>query len=459
MQPKKTLEIVMVIICVVVFWAIPIFCPSTYVFASDRTKTYEKLRFITDVLEVLEKNYVDEINEEKLLEKALEGLAAGLDAHSQFLPPEAQENLIHEIKGEISGVGLEINQKENQIVVIAPIEGTPAYRAGIQTGDVIMQVDDKSMKNAMIWEATKLLRGKKGTTVKVVIFRPSSGEVLPITLKRDNFPIESVKSALLKPGYGYVWITNFQERTTADLKKAVISFEKETALKGLILDLRDNPGGLLDQAIGVSDFFLSEGEIVSMRGRDKEKKQTIYATKEGTRNDFAMVVLINGGSASASEIVAGALQDQKRAVLLGTTSFGKGSVQTVHPLAEGYALRYTVARYYTPNGRSIQAEGIKPDIEVPNRFVKGLDKPFHLKESDLQNHLTSENEKKPEKKLVSDKQEKSLNDEDRKVVEEIIRSRQKPTDPEKLLQDNQIKTAFEVLTGHVILSQKGNLVP
>jgi len=452
MQHTKNPKMVMVIICVIVFWAIPIFCPATVVFASDRTKIYEKLRFITEILDVLDKNYVDDIDEAKLLEKALEGMVSSLDAHSQFLPPEAQGDLMHEVKGEISGVGLEINQKDKQIVVIAPIAGTPAYRAGIQTGDVIIQVDDKSMKNAMVWEATKLLRGKKGTTVKVVILRPSSGEVIPLTLTRDVFPIDSVKSTLLQPGYGYVWITNFQERTTADLKKALSAFEKEGTLKGLILDLRDNPGGLLDQAIGVSNLFLSEGEIVSTRGRDKEKKQTIYATQEDTKNDFAMVVLINGGSASASEIVAGALQDQKRAVLLGTTSFGKGSVQTIYPLAEGYALRYTVARYYTPSGRSIQAEGIKPDIEVPHRFVKGLDRNLFVKEADLQNHLVSENENKS----ALDKQPKSLTEEDRKMIEETIRSRQKPTDPEKLLQDNQIKTALEVLMGHNILSRKAN---
>ena len=282
--------------------------------------------------------------------------------------------------------------RDGYVTVISPIEGTPAYRAGIKAQDRIIKVDGKPTKD--LRSAVTMMRGPKGTEVVVTILREGAAGPMDFKLTRDVIPIESVRALEIKPGYGYVRVTNFRDKTTEDLEAALKKFETaETPLKGLVFDLRDNPGGLLNQAVEVSDLFLEEGIILSIKGRQNTHTKVFKATPTPSGRDYPMVVLINGGSASASEIVAGALQDHQRALILGTTSFGKGSVQTVESLRDGYGLKFTIARYYTPSGRSIQAKGIEPDImvprQVPDEKTEGAEERI-VKEKDLKNHLEAE---------------------------------------------------------------------
>ena len=359
------------------------------------SETYEGLKLFSDVIAEIENNYVESVETKKLIEKAIEGMVHSLDPHSSFLPPEAFDDLQTETKGEFGGIGIVITMRDGRLTVISPIEGTPAYKAGVQAQDIIIKVDGEATKDMMLWEAVKKMRGEPGAPVEISIYRKGESEIIELTLVRAVIPLDSVRSLTLKPGYGYLWITNFRENTTDEVKKALKGLETENSpLKGLILDLRDNPGGLLDQAVKVSDIFLETGTIVSIKGREGKESEEYKAHQNIGSNDYPIVLLINGGSASASEIVAGALQDNHRALVLGTTSFGKGSVQTVRPLRDGYALKYTIARYYTPSGRSIQAKGIEPDIELKYRMIddtvleKGDD--HRIKEKDLLNHLEKE---------------------------------------------------------------------
>jgi carboxyl-terminal processing protease len=394
---------------------------------------YRELEVFSDVLNLIQQNYVEEVEPKDLIEDAIEGMVNGLDPHSAYLPPEAFEELQADTKGEFGGIGIVITKEEGKITVISPIEGTPAYEAGIQTGDAIIGVDDKSTKNMSLWEAVKLMRGPVGEPVKITVFREGEKEALVFDLKRDLIPVKSVKYAMLKNNCGYILITSFKEKTAEELKDAYDALTAKKDLKGLILDLRSNPGGLLDQAVSVSDFFLRQGAIVSIKGKDPKDVTEYNAQNNGTEGNYPIVVLINGGSASASEIVAGALQDHKRGVVLGTSSFGKGSVQTVRPLKNGSALKYTIARYYTPNGRSIQAEGIIPDIKL--EYVKAEEKDDEkdikiLKESDLINHLESEDEESEEK---PEKEKNLIHSDDIKI--------------EVLEKDNQVQHALNMLVG------------
>jgi len=369
--------------------------------------TYQSLKLFSDVLEEIEANYVDAVDSEKLIQNAIKGMVSSLDPHSAFMPPEAFDELQDDTKGEFGGIGIVITMKDGILTVISPIEGTPAYKAGIMAGDVIVKINGESTRDMALWESVKMMRGPTGGEVVLTIVREGEPEPLEYTLKRDIIPMESVRSTSLKPGYGYIWITNFRDNTADDVKKALDTLESGgTPLKGLIMDLRNNPGGLLNQASEVSDIFLDKGTIVSIKGRLEEHTEVFEAHPDKKSRKYPIVVLINGGSASASEIVAGALQDQKRALILGTTSFGKGSVQSVKPLKDGFGLKYTIARYYTPNGRSIQAEGIKPDIEVEFALVedkeeKKTETAFDrmISEKDLKNHLKPEMEKKKIDKL------------------------------------------------------------
>ncbi len=413
--------------------------------AAYSEETYKGLKLFSEVIELVEKNYVDPVEPEKLIEKAIEGMVQSLDPHSQFLPPEAFEELQVDTRGEFGGIGIVITVRDKVLTVISPIEGTPAYEAGILAGDQIIKVDGEPTKDMALWEAVKKMRGPKGTKVVITIAREGEKEPLDFDLVRDIIPIESVKSLSLRPGYGYIWVTNFQENTTEDLYKAVTGLmDAETPLKGLILDLRDNPGGLLNQAVSVTDLFLKEGEIVSIKGRRERNTKSFSARADDADFSFPMVVLINGGSASASEIVAGALQDHKRALVLGTTSFGKGSVQTVESLRDGYGLKFTIARYYTPSGRSIQAQGIVPDIEVKRRVVppEETDNPIHrLKEADLKNHL--EPDARPADSNPAQPEEKTPNG-------EIPKTRHSPLEMERLMKDFQVKRALEILVSYDI---------
>jgi len=413
---------------------------------ADSEETYKGLKLFSDVIEIVEKNYVEDVDSKELIEKAIQGMVGSLDPHSQFLPPEAFEDLQVDTKGEFGGIGIVITMRDGVPTVISPIQGTPAYRAGIKAGDMIIKVDGESTKELMLWESVRKMRGPKGTEVVITIFRQGSQETLDFTLVRDIIPIESVKWVVLKPGYGYIWITNFQDNTTDKLEAALKELESlDPPMKGLILDLRDNPGGLLNQAVSVSDLFLEEGNIVSIKGRQKKNTKKFRATPNDVARDYPMVVLINGGSASASEIVAGALQDHNRALILGTTSFGKGSVQTVESLRDGYGLKFTIALYYTPNDRSIQAQGIEPDIEVLPAELPTADETARrtLKEKDLRNHLEAIPGKQEDAPAKEEKTPKPKGN-------SLPKNPHGPLSTEKLMTDYQVQRALEILTGYDI---------
>jgi len=331
-------------------------------------KTYEKLKVFTDCLELVTKNYVEDVKTEDLITGAIEGMLNSLDPHSAYLDPDMYRELRVETKGSFGGLGMEIAIKDRILTVIAPIEDTPASRAGIHAGDKILKINEESTKGLSLMECVKRLRGPKGTKVTITIIREGFTETHDITIVRDIIKIQSVKFKTLEKGYGLLRISQFQEKTIGDARRALEALQRENpegGLSGLILDLRNNPGGLLDQAVEVSDLFLDSGVIVTIKGRDAEEKTAFNAHKEGTMPPWPIVVLVNQGSASASEIVTGALQDYGRAVIMGSKTFGKGSVQTIIPLDDGSGIRLTTARYYTPKNRSIHEQGIEPDIPLP----------------------------------------------------------------------------------------------
>jgi carboxyl-terminal processing protease len=382
-------------------------------------------------------------------------MVQSLDPHSALLPPDAFEDLQIDTKGKFTGIGIHITMQDGFVTVISPIEDTPAYNAGIKARDRIIKVDGQPAKD--LREAVKMMRGPKGTKVTVTILREGEKKPLDFELVRDVIPIQSVKSILIEPGYGYVRLSNFTGSTTDELEKALNELENsEVPLKGLIFDLRNNGGGLLNQSIKIADLFIDEGDILSIKGRNKKNTKVFKASPSSIKRDYPMVVLINGGSASASEIVAGALQDHKRALILGTTSFGKGSVQTVETLRDGSGLKLTIARYYTPNDRSIQAKGIEPDIYLKFRRLnpeeiskkeEGL-----LKEKDLENHLEAEPSRV--KKPDSDSQNKEETDKDSKMQDAELRVG--PLTREALQSDNQAMRALELLRGYEIFKTLAN---
>ncbi len=330
-------------------------------------ETYRQLEIFSRVLNLVQHHYVEEVDTTTLVQGAIKGLLAALDPHSSYLPPDDFKELQTETSGSFSGIGIEVTIRDDTLTVVSPIEGTPAARAGIRAGDAIIAIDGEPTDDMTLMEAVKRLRGPKGTEVTVTIHRQGWQEGREITVERDVIPLVSVKSTILEPGYAAIRITNFQAHTANDLLRALEELATENEIKGLVLDLRNNPGGLFEQAIEVADVFLREGIIVSTRGRTEAETTVYRAHASDTTYAMPMVVLVNAGSASAAEIVAGALKDHRRALILGTPTFGKGSVQTIIPMPGGAGLRLTTARYYTPNGTSIQATGIVPDIEVADR--------------------------------------------------------------------------------------------
>ncbi|MCB2183823.1 MAG: S41 family peptidase [Desulfobulbaceae bacterium] len=404
---------------------------------------YKNLETFSAVLSLLQKNYVEEIDTNAVIEGAIKGMLATLDPHSSFMKPDDFQELKIETKGSFSGIGIEITMKDSILTVVSPIEGTPAFEEGVKAQDKILKIDGESTKDMSLMEAVKKLRGPKGTEVTISVHREGLTELKDITIVRNVIPLISVKSKVLEPGYGYLRIRSFQSKTTKEFKDGLDKLEdKEGKLHGLIIDLRNNPGGLLDQAVKISDIFLDEGMIVSTKGRMKEQNMEFKAHPNGKKYAFPIIVLVNEGSASASEIVAGALQDHKRALILGAQTFGKGSVQTIIPMNNGAGLRLTTARYYTPNERSIQATGITPDIMVATEFAdpktedKDKKKPHFLREKDLKHHMKNgETEQESESDQAVEESE-----EDDKLSEEISR-------------DNQLKQALMLLKGLAVFGK------
>jgi carboxyl-terminal processing protease len=373
----------------------------------------EELRSFADVYNAIKQGYVEPVDDKKLITHAISGMLANLDPHSAYLDADSFKDLQVSTQGEFGGLGIEVGMEDGLVKVVAPIEDTPAWKAGVKTGDLIFKIDDTLVKGLSLNDAVKKMRGKPKTTIRLSIIRKGETKPLELTIMRDKIKVQSVKSKLLETGYGYLRVTQFQEETTSDVVKTIeklVKLDKDAkgdGLKGLVLDLRNDPGGLLNSAVGVSAAFLPPKTLVtSTDGRTEDAKRRYVASPEdymrGSRDDvmkglpaiaktIPMIVLVNGGSASASEIVAGALQDHKRAVVVGTQTFGKGSVQTILPLSNNSAIKLTTARYYTPSGRSIQAKGITPDVIV-EETANGESRE-RLREADLDRHLDNDKEK------------------------------------------------------------------
>jgi carboxyl-terminal processing protease len=400
---------------------------------------YKDIKTFNEVFDMVKKNYVEDVESSLLIQGAINGMIKSLDPHSMFMTPELYKELEVETQGHFGGIGIEITIVKDVLTVVSPIEDTPAFNAGVKSGDQIIKIDGKSTKDFSVIEAVKKLRGAKGTKVTITIMRENMVKPKDFVLTRDIIQVKSVKSKTFDNNIGYIRIASFHERTADDVRKALRDInEKVRPMKGLVLDLRNDPGGLLIQAIEVSDMFLKSGVIVSTRGRTKNMETKAMAKNDGNEIACPIVVLVNEGTASAAEIVAGALQDNGRALILGTKTFGKASVQTVIPLEDGSALKLTTARYYTPKGRSIQAEGIKPDVIV--KYVRTSEDTENnywedrLREKDLKGHI------KPAK-------------EDGTKLDEAVEKDIK--DPSDVAHDNQLKTAIDILKSWDIM--KNNL--
>lgn len=351
----------------------------------------DELRTFAEVMERIRTAYVEPVDDVTLLNNAIRGMLEGLDPHSDYLDPEDFKGLQDSTSGQFGGLGVEIGAEEGLLRVISPIDDSPAARAGIEAGDLIMMIDDQPVKGMSLVEAVEKMRGPAGSKVTLTVVR-DGGRPFEVELQRDIVKVKSVRSEMLDPGYGYLRVTQFQTNTGEEIRRAVTEMVREHDMKGLILDLRNNPGGVLQSAVEVADVFLEDGLIVYTQGRLPNSEMRFNATSNAAAGDIPLVVLINGGSASASEIVAGALQDQERAIIMGTDSFGKGSVQTVLPLNNDRALKLTTALYYTPKGRSIQAQGIVPDIKVEQgKVTVDPEQAIAYREADLARHLNNAN--------------------------------------------------------------------
>ncbi len=396
----------------------------------------EELRRFTEVFDRIKKTYVEDVDDSTLLNNAIKGMLSGLDPHSTYLEPRAFDDLQETTSGEFGGVGIEVGMENGFIKVISPIDDTPATKAGIEAGDLIIKLDGETVKGMALEEAVKKMRGKPGSKLVLTIVREGENAPIEKTVIRDVIQVASVRHQLLDNGIGYIRITQFQAKTGPDFKKSLnkLNGEHKSAIRGLVIDLRNNPGGVLQAAVEVADTMLEEGLIVYTEGRIKSSQLRFSATPGDDTNHIPVVVLINAGSASASEILAGALQDHRRAVVMGTDSFGKGSVQTVMPLNEDYGLKLTTARYYTPSGRSIQALGITPDIEVKRAKLTEIQSQAIFKEADLSGHLS--NDTSPE-------------------AEGSEASSAATTQEEAINRDFQLREAVNLLKGLIIYADNG----
>ncbi len=421
--------------------------------AAETTKEenmYEALKRFSQVLELVEKHYVTETPSKDLLNGAIKGMLENLDPHSTFMTQQEYEEMQETTSGEFSGIGIEMTMENGQVKVVSPIEDTPAFRQGLQPGDIILTIDGESTQELSLQEVVSRIRGPKGTDVELTIIHTNSNSPETVTITRDSIPLISVKAKELEKGYHWLRITRFSERTTDDLHEALEKAqESEGGIKGIVLDMRNNPGGLVNEAVSVSDTFLSSGDIVSIRGRSLRAMSSYKAKKQNSDITAPMVVLVNAGSASASEIVAGALRDHKRALILGEKTFGKGSVQNVIPLADGSGLKLTIALYYTPKGLSIQAEGITPDMEIPFEPVSEEDRKnarIVVREKDLSRHIAGKNEKKEKADTPKeDKAKPSQNDKKDTKDAKTAPSNGEKDITEQLALDNQLRMALQMV--------------
>ncbi len=403
--------------------------PQTASTQDQGAETYKQVKLFGDVFERVRADYVEEVSDQELIESAIRGMLASLDPHSSYLDPKSFQDMRVQTKGEFGGLGIEVTMENGLVKVVSPIDDTPAYRAGVQAGDLISHLDGEPVLGLTLAEAVEKMRGPVNTDLVLTLRRPNR-EPFDVTITRDVITVQSVRSRL-EDDVGYLRITAFNEQTSPGLDEAVERLTEQAggSLKGFVLDLRNNPGGLLDQAIAVSDAFLNAGEIVSTRGRHPDDAQRYNAREGDLANGLPIIVLINGGSASASEIVAGALQDHGRAIIMGTRSFGKGSVQTIIPLSGSGAMRLTTSRYYTPSGTSIQATGIKPDIEVQQARLEPIDSAVSRREEDLRGALTNEKS------------------------EEIDSTKDSAADEEEI-EDYQLSRAIDLLQGLALFQER-----
>ncbi|NPA60988.1 MAG: S41 family peptidase [Epsilonproteobacteria bacterium] len=396
----------------------------------DSAEKLEAYLKFTKIVSIIEDQYVDELNTSNIIDKALKGLLSNLDAHSSFMDAKESKELQVQTNGEFGGLGISVGMKDGALTVIAPIEGTPADKAGLKSNDIILKIDDQATIGMTIDKAVSLMRGKPGTSIELTVIR--KGEMKPLVFKivRDIIEIKSVYTKRIGDDILYLRVTSFDQKVVSSMKRAIKSHPKT---KGIVLDLRNNPGGLLNQAIGVVDMFIDEGIIVSQKGRVASENIVYNARKRGSDTKTPLVVLVNDGSASASEIVSGSLQDHKRAIIIGTKTFGKGSVQVVMPVGNGESLRLTIARYYLPSGRTIQAVGVNPDIEVAYGEIKRVEDSITIKEKELQKHL--ENELKKVDGVKSSRE----NSADKELIDE-----------EKIYKDSQLKSGVDILKALMI---------
>jgi len=397
---------------------------------SAQTSKLEAYLKFTKIVQLIEEQYVDDINASDIINNALKGMLSNLDAHSSFMDAKETKELQVQTHGEFGGLGITVGMKDGALTVIAPLEGTPADKAGIKAGDIILKINEQATIGMTIDKAVSIMRGKPQTPIELTLVRKGESRPLKIEIIRDIIEIQSVYSKTIGDDILYLRVTSFDQKVVQGMKSAI---NKHPNTKGIVLDLRNNPGGLLNQAIGVVDMFVNKGAIVSQKGKIAEENLVYNATFENTDTKTPLVILVNGGSASASEIVSGALQDHKRAVVIGQKTFGKGSVQVVMPISQDEALRLTIARYYLPSGRTIQAVGVTPDVEVSYGEIKKAEEGISIKEKDLQKHLESELEK------VDGKKEKKSDEEDKTIITE-----------EQIYKDSQLKSGVDILKALMI---------